>query len=678
MHALEVTFPNARGLVEIDTSTGVYHLCQQNLSIRNIRAMLFYTTNGQQGVLDLVQGGAVTTGDRKINGQHREIIEIQTQEGPIGATLLLTYNEAEPLFQISARFHLVEAEADVQLQSVVLFTTSFEDTFLAPLGRENCRFWSNSHDIWQPIGSAPLNGPKDKSDIEKPHAYHFASLYCATPPLALTFAYQMPNQWLDRIEWKDNTQLLAEDKIGATLFAGQPIISDRLTISMGPIFTEALPPLHANHVTRRRVEETRDHFGWNSWEAYQTAVTEADIVENMEEIASYLWLREGIRYITIDDGWQRNMGDWEANDKFPDGMDAIADKIRARGFQAGIWTAPFLVSKHSPLLANRPEWLLKDGDELLTRNGETFYLDPTHPEARAHLHSVYARLYSCGYRYYKTDFLVEAPMFFVPGRSEYRETARCFDPNLGIMRGMRAAMQTIRAAIGEDSFWLGCGTDIGSGALLMDASRTGGDIAPFWTRVPNQARSVIHHFHLHGNLFLADPDFTLVKGSDTFHPEFLDVPLVSPEPYVVDAWRGGRCFDSDDARTWASLVILSGGLLNLSDRIRGLNEVGLSIIKTALEYAGGSAAIPLDAESPIPRILLREEKSHYLLGLLNWDNDDSLIITATEAMGIPFPPAGTLHEIWSNEKWSVENGELTVNLAPHKLLLFKWDKAQNN
>lgn len=117
---------------------------------------------------------------------------------------------------------------------------------------------------------------------------------------------------------------------------------------------------------------------------------------------------------------------------------------------------------------------------------------------------------------------------------------------------------------------------------------------------------------------------------------------MSSEPFVADGWHGGRCFDAQDARTWASLVVLSGGLLNLSDRIKGLNETGLGIIRTALEYAGGHAAVPLDMERSIPRVLLREEKSHYLLGLFNWDDEATVTVSATEAMGVVFPVSGRL------------------------------------
>jgi hypothetical protein len=33
----------------------------------------------------------------------------------------------------------------------------------------------------------------------------------------------------------------------------------------------------------------------------------------------------------VDDGWQLSIGDWEANGKFPSGMNALAEKIKSTG-----------------------------------------------------------------------------------------------------------------------------------------------------------------------------------------------------------------------------------------------------------------------------------------------------------------------------------------------------------
>lgn len=297
-------------------------------------------------------------------------------------------------------------------------------------------------------------------------------------------------------------------------------------------------------------------------------------------------------------------------------------------------------------------------------------LDPTHPEVREHVFRLYQKLRGWGFRAFKTDFLRDASMYATPHRPEFRPTLRLHDPALGIVRSMRAAMQAIRAGIGEDSFWLGCGSDIAAGAGLMDASRTGGDIGPYWTRVPHQARSVIHHGHLHGSAFLADPDFLLVKGPDTCRPGLLDVPADSGKPYEVDAWTGGDANDLAAVRAWASLVILSGGVVNLGDRLAMLNQQALAVIRTVLDLAGGAAAVPLDWGQPIPRVLLRRERGECLLGLFNWSPDQEQTVDA--GAGVPFPATDMVVEVWTGATIACTGGRLACTLPPRSARLLRW------
>ena len=87
----------------------------------------------------------------------------------------------------------------------------------------------------------------------------------------------------------------------------------------------------------------------------------------------------------VDDGWQVNIGDWLANNKFPSGMQALADKIRACGRTPGLWLAPFLGVPSSSLLRQHPDWFLHDADGGLVSAGfnwgeQLYALDTTHPE----------------------------------------------------------------------------------------------------------------------------------------------------------------------------------------------------------------------------------------------------------------------------------------------------------
>src|SRR4030095_9268499 len=123
----------------------------------------------------------------------------------------------------------------------------------------------------------------------------------------------------------------------------------------------------------------------------------------------------------IDDGYQRAVGDWlEPNQKFPHGMRWLAERIRAAGFDAGIWLAPFLVRPEARLFRARPEWLLRTASGQLRRacwnpvwsKGRPAYaLDTTHPGVLEWLAEL-ARtaVHQWGYRVLKLDFLYAAAL----------------------------------------------------------------------------------------------------------------------------------------------------------------------------------------------------------------------------------------------------------------------------
>ncbi|MFQ8806253.1 MAG: hypothetical protein ACLR8Y_15685 [Alistipes indistinctus] len=109
--------------------------------------------------------------------------------------------------------------------------------------------------------------------------------------------------------------------------------------------------------------------------------------------------------VQIDEGWHRSRYDWRENGKFSMGMDSIARCIRKAGMVPGVWLCP-VNPEVMPFEAGSPrrvfpaEWYINygTGEPSMTR------LDPTQPEARAHMRKVLQTLYDQGYRYFKLDF----------------------------------------------------------------------------------------------------------------------------------------------------------------------------------------------------------------------------------------------------------------------------------
>lgn len=90
----------------------------------------------------------------------------------------------------------------------------------------------------------------------------------------------------------------------------------------------------------------------------------------------------GFAWVTLDDGWQNDYGDWQVDPKkFPNGdadMKALVHKIHAEGFKAQLWWSPLMASPQSKLLEEHPELALenKDGSRRKISWWDTDYLCP--------------------------------------------------------------------------------------------------------------------------------------------------------------------------------------------------------------------------------------------------------------------------------------------------------------
>jgi alpha-galactosidase len=100
---------------------------------------------------------------------------------------------------------------------------------------------------------------------------------------------------------------------------------------------------------------------YNSWEATEFAVDEAG-QESLAEKAA----RIGVERFVVDDGWfgQRKndhagLGDWYVNQqKFPNGLKPLIDKVHSLRMDFGIWVEPEMVNPDSDLYRQHPDWVL--------------------------------------------------------------------------------------------------------------------------------------------------------------------------------------------------------------------------------------------------------------------------------------------------------------------------------
>lgn len=219
----------------------------------------------------------------------------------------------------------------------------------------------------------------------------------------------------------------------------------------------------------------------------------------------------------VDDGWQLAHGDWEANPKFPSGMKALAEQILATGRMPGLWLAPFMVSAHSQMARDHPDWLLRDKKGSLvhagiTWSGNPLCLDVSHPQVLEWLYDLIRKVRGWGYTYLKLDFLYIGALIGRSNQALPREVA------------YRNALGIIREAAG-DAYILASGAPVIPSLGLCDGLRVGPDVSPFWlnralsvwlnnpndTSTQNAIRTSIHRLWL-GRLANVDPDVIFFRS----------------------------------------------------------------------------------------------------------------------------------------------------------------------
>ncbi|WP_406131683.1 glycoside hydrolase family 36 protein [Streptomyces anthocyanicus] len=249
---------------------------------------------------------------------------------------------------------------------------------------------------------------------------------------------------------------------------------------------------------------------WCSWYAYYESITEEQLTKDVTAL-------RGLPFdvVQVDDGWERAVGDWEANDKFPSGMRALADRITDAGLRPGLWIAPFIVLPGSRTARQRPELLLRDGrgePVVAGHNWGVGYwtLDLTLPAAQEHLRETIRQVVrEWGFTYLKLDFVGAGA---VPG-------VRFAD--VGREEAYRTGLSIVREAAGPDAYLLGSGAPLLPSLGLVDAIRSGPDVAPMWehyaTRDPSDAlarNAVVNTVHRlwQSPLLEVDPDVVYFRS----------------------------------------------------------------------------------------------------------------------------------------------------------------------
>lgn len=385
-----------------------------------------------------------------------------------------------------------------------------------------------------------------------------------------------------------------------------------------------------------RVAAAAPH-GWCSWPAFGPKVTESDILRQVDWLAQH---RDTfpIDVVQIDDGWERAVGDWDANERFPQGMKWLAERIREAGFTPGIWLAPLIVQPRSALARQHPDWLLRDerGRPVsagVSSVGFSQGLDMTRPEVQDYLGNLIATVVQeWGYSYLKLDFLYGAAL---PGRRHR--------PGVTRAQSLRRALEIIRAAAGPTTTLLGCGCPLGPAVGLVDTMRVEQDVAPDWKprlgvatpllrgdpsfpATVNTVRNILTRAWTHRRLWLNDPDPLLVR-------------------------QAGSRLTPAEVETLVTAIALSGGSWVLGDDMPALEPAQRRLATVGLPPHRGQAAVPDLMGSAYPEQFVLEANGPWghgwTVALVNWADRPADLSFDPAVLGLSPDTPCHVHEFWS-------------------------------
>ncbi len=371
--------------------------------------------------------------------------------------------------------------------------------------------------------------------------------------------------------------------------------------------------------------------GWCSWYYYGPAVSEKIVLENMAVVSEK---NLPLELIQIDDGWQILNGDWDANEKFPSGMKALADTIKNKGYIPGIWVAPFLFDKNSSVVKNHPDWFVYDWDR--------YFIDYSVLGAQEYLYNLFTKLSKeWGYKYIKVD-LIDSNI----GYTKYSKQG--FTP----LNNVRKAYEIIRSAVGEDTHILACTTPLGVIAGLADSVRCSIDIFERWESLKNVAIRQLKRLYVNGYANL-DPDCLMLR---------------KPDGEDAECYR--PCVRNDDEiNTFITYISVTAGITMISDKLTLLKDSDFDKLKTLFPL-NKKPCLALDLyENEIPSVFKYEISGIQAYALINWQDKNATF--TLKANGLAYA-----YKFWAKE--AVSAGEkLTISLPPHhsEIIYISNDKA---
>ena len=393
-------------------------------------------------------------------------------------------------------------------------------------------------------------------------------------------------------------------------------------------------------------------YGWGGDEKSTRA-----FAEMVEKLGLKKW---GFSFFQIDDFWQdgetnlngpaKNFTKVRADGPYASGMQATFDNLSAHGIIPGIWFMPWSGEV-------KGEWW-KDKQDLFvkTADGKPYEavwcgtaLDMTNPKAIEYLQDVTRRIckdWHCKYIKYDGMGTALACELGAGGRSglvpdDYGKQV-FYDPTKTGIEAYRAGMKAMKAAAGDDVFFLGCNLaqslrHMGASYGFVDAMRVGGDNGPWERRWLLGVEPATTRYFFNGRVWYNDPD-----------------PV-----YVRDARAVGK------ARLMASWTSVAGFFYNFSDWLGNLSDERLDILKRTMAPHGSLNVRPVDLfENPMPNIWHLDDRGYHVFSFCNWSDERLAVDYCSAYAGLDCKKLYVAFDFWNGRFLGTVKDRISLTVPP--------------
>ncbi len=421
-------------------------------------------------------------------------------------------------------------------------------------------------------------------------------------------------------------------------------------------------------------EPPRPSTVYCSWYFYNKFFNQDDLKANCQCIKESNFPADAL---VIDNGWMDEFGNYEANERFSDGMIRAAEIISDAGMRPGIWTAPFIVHAASQMLKKYPNMLAHDPEGnpvgFETGDGLTYVVDPTMDDGKKYIHEVFTKLRDWGYTYHKLDWLRCIPI---------RPDVRFGDPTFNRPMAYKLFLELIREAVGPDAYLAGCGGVYdGINFGLVESYRTSRDARGSWHInikkgfTDNVSYIKANLFRNYTNAFwVTDPDAAMLRRRNKKY--YGDKEIDAHETYLSLG-----TYNDDEAFTMLAMQFLCGGNISLTEPFPELDEDRRLLYRNVIPSINSPARI-LDVKTPHgPTVFLTAVSSDhpdmdnwFVLTLCNWEDGPVEKLIKFSDLGLPVSlDEFTVQEFVTGRFVGIQNldGELVETIPPHGTRVFK-------